>query len=294
MSRGWPWIVLACLLQASVGLAQSECPALSGATDTPKIAPPSAGGERAALNTLIQVDIDASLNPQFLLSRVDPMIDVPIAASWQRIGESDRFVIRPLDLLEEDTQYSTVVSADEGIYERFTFTTAGFVDETPPVFAFGPDQVVAYSSTPCGDDGTSHRVALTLQDATDDGHAGAIEYLVYLTRAAGLDGPVLLSRQYLAEATDLSFTLTPEQLSTPVCIVVDAVDGVGLHADPAKIEEFCFDPLQGNFFEPCAVGGPLRARWHGSLMLLLTAVCVVLGVRRRRLIPLSNRSLTQR
>lgn len=281
------------LLWSSPSRAQSEsqCPKSpeDGLDfDTVVISPPSKAAATVARNTLIRVDIRADLNPQLGLLRVVPAPDgndtyLPVPATWQQIASSDRFVIRPAELLAAETTYSVLARADTGLGPGagdFQFRTSDVIDTQPPDFKFGQDRVTGVSSVECGEDG-NRRVSITFARATDDGDEGGIEYLLYLTRASGLDAPRLLAREYLASGSgSMSFALRPEQLATPVCILVDVEDGVGNHAE--GIDEFCFDPLQGSFFEPCSVARHSSPRHVGFLVWLIVA-SLALRVRSHRL-----------
>lgn len=272
------------LLWSSPSLAQSEsqCPSDELDVDDLVVTPPGKDAPTVARNTLIRIDVLAAQNPTFGLLRVplDSPVDTPVPATWQRVGETDRFVVRPNELLEPMTKYRVVVGIDTLPKRELTFVTSDLVDTQPPQFNFGQDRVTRFSSIECGDEGR-RRVTLEFDRATDDGDQGSIEYLLYLTRASGLDAPRLMARQYLALGSEsMSFALEPEQLATPVCVVVDAVDGVGNHAE--GIDEFCFDPLQGSFFEPCSVARRSRP-WHAGFLAWLLAASLALRVRSRRL-----------
>lgn len=275
------------LLATSVAAqSESQCPKTSLADGDVIASPPGNTNPTVARNTLIRIDT-AVLNPTLGLFRVVTSTDAngneieedfPVPATWQRIGETNRFVMRPVDLLDAQTKHRITVRSD--ITKELTFMTSDVIDREPPTFRFGQDRVTAFSSVECGDEG-ARRVTITFDRARDDGDPGSIEYLLYLTRAADLEGPRLLARQYLASgAEDMTFTLVAEELATPVCVVVDAVDGVGRHAE--GIDEFCFDPLQGSFFEPCSVGARLEAQ-HAEILGLLLAAFLGLRVRSRRL-----------
>lgn len=293
VSRVAAFVLGLSLLWSSPSLAQSEsqCPKSpeDGLDfDTVVISPPSKSAATVARNTLIRVDIRADLNPEFGLLRVVPGLDgndtyVPVPATWQQIASTDRFVIRPAELLAPETTYSVLARADTGLGPGagdFKFQTSDVIDTRPPDFEFGQDSVTGVSSVECGEDG-NRRVSITFERATDDGDDGGIEYRLYLTRASGLDGPRLLAREYLASGSgNMSFVLRPDQLATPVCILVDVEDGVGNHAD--GLDEFCFDPLQGSFFEPCSVTGQASPR-HGAFFAWLLAASLALRVRYRRL-----------
>lgn len=212
---------------------------------------------------------------------------LPVSATWQRLGESDVFVVRPTELFQPETEYEIeVYNNATGLQTFRTFTTGTSIDRQPPEFTFGPDVVDDLASSKiaavCGEPEGSYNVSFSLAEATDDGDEGGIEFLAYLTRAAGLNGPVLLTRQYQSEGRSLAFTLTAEQVSTPVCVVVDAVDAVGNHAPEEDIQELCFDPLQGSFFEPCAVSAR-DLTVHGGVIAWMLAALLALRVRAVRL-----------
>lgn len=302
-------IVVALALAGAVEPSSAHAQTAPGCIDDPPmeiITSPPAGGKDVALDAPIQIRVIGDDEPVFGLFRLrdvagdaglpdaglsdagsQPVDDIPVPARWQRIGETNRFVVRAEDLFEPETDYVITIGTSTGLHTRRDFTTGTMIDSQPPKFTFGPERVTVFSSSPippaCGEDGESRRISISFDDATDDGNEGGIEYLLYLTRAAGLDTPQLLARQYRVQAKAMAFILTPDQVKTPVCIVVDAVDGVGKHAPAADIEQYCFDPLQGNFFEPCTVGGggsAAQGRWFLAYML---AVMLALSVRSRRI-----------
>ena len=74
----------------------------------------------------------------------------------------------------------------------------------------------------------------------------------------------------------MAFVLSPEEAVSPGCVVVHAVDGVGNVDDDMEPE--CFEPVQGNFFEPLCSASRVEGRHWLSWGLL----ALVLRRRRRR------------
>jgi hypothetical protein len=93
------------------------------------------------------------------------------------------------------------------------------------------------------------------------------------------------TRNFTTDLITMAFVLEPSEAVEPICVAIQAVDGVGRVDNDG--EPRCFDPIQGNFFEPlCTVGsfGASRAAsgaW-GSAGVLVGFALVLAGRRRRR------------
>jgi hypothetical protein len=131
----------------------------------------------------------------------------------------------------------------------------------------------------------SLRVKARVPRATDDGDQGSVEVLLYLTRAAGLRGPVLVDRGRNPEsgrgALELGFLLDQKQKAAPVCVALRAIDGVGKLSQTEP--ELCFDPAPGRYFASCGValaGSPIA--WRGSLVAWALGLTGLALSRRRR------------
>src|SRR5204863_6948117 len=83
----------------------------------------------------------------------------------------------------------------------------------------------------------SLRVKMSVPRPTDDTDSGSVEVLLFLTRAAGLSGPVLVDRARASRSgqgsLQLGFVLDPKQAAQPVCAALRAIDGVGRRAREA-------------------------------------------------------------
>ncbi len=183
----------------------------------------------------------------------------------------------------------------ERVYTGLAFAPTGFGElrvafETGP----GPDMTapilrardVVPSGTPadfeCGELRSGIRIDVRVRpalldplDATDPDRrtepATSIEYLLFQTRGPGLDAPTLRARgRGISATTDvtLAFGLRSEDASTPICVTVQAVDGQGAASLP--MDDVCFEPLTGNFFEGlCAAGGAPVGAWPALVALVL-------------------------
>ena len=160
--------------------------------------------------------------------------------------------------LRADTEYRFSVG---GFPREFDFITGDDRDEEPPEFLINRD-TLGLSTSPvsaeCGLPEGTLRATLEYPAAHDDNIEGASECLIFLTRSVEGQGPVLKRRLFNPGGTVVpSFLLTPTEASEPVCVAIVVLDALGKRA-PVE-PEFCFDPVQGNYFDPmCAVSAPGR------------------------------------
>ena len=225
---------------------------------------PSSG---ASCSTLDCVDGEGEFVPGRVQVLGDELIFVP-DVDWQS-GTAYRGIARGVDATLEFT-FCTGTSDDAGPAELGTINsvTSTIVDEER-----------------CDAPRGSYRISVFFPPATEFGPPGSVEYLLFQTRGTGIDGPVLRDRvrNFATDEIPMAFALPPEQATSPICVTVAAVDGVG-NVDYADNEggEVCVDPVQGNFFEPlCSVSAPgTRARW--TLVLAAAGFIVFLIVIRLR------------
>ena len=274
---------------------------------------PGSGAKDVALDTPVivryvtEVDLDeleAGLGEgESLLSLLRVVEDEPVTrfvpGRLQRIDDATLAFIAD-EPLDEDTDYRPLIAKPNfdgsSLTDAFVFTTGDELDQDPPTFDLAADEVLLSSnplSIDCDQPEGSFLVGLAFPPAEDDADEGGMEYLLYLSRAAGIEGPRLEARERHHTGTmNMSFILGPEQVQEPVCVVIRVVDGVGKTADGDA--ELCFDPVQGNFFEPgCSVVSaplPTSGSARGWVALFLIASVSMLlpgrrlgrGTRRRR------------
>lgn len=205
----------------------------------------------------------------------------------QVVGDRWVFFV-PDGELVASSQYAGIARGPESDLS-FTFRTGISRDARAPLLGNIDDPSTARIDRPCeGDRG--FRVDVRFDAATDDGPAGSIEYLLYLTRGATIEAPELRTRVRSLATSEITmaFSLSDAEAVAPVCFVVHAVDGLG-NVD-SDGEPVCFEPVQGTYFEACSVSAPGATRKLGAVglghsgpgLFGLGLVGLVLGVRRRR------------
>jgi hypothetical protein len=164
------------------------------------------------------------------------------------------------------------------------FTTGDHADREPPDFDPAPSEIDLEVDSPppeCAAPEGSLRVRLAMPRARDDSDEQSVRILLFLTRAAGLDAPLLRARVRNPESgrAGLRFLLTPEQARSPVCVVLRAIDGAGKLGEGEP--ELCFDPSRGSHFAGCSAARPGAAAMAAGAWTLVPW-CAVLAVARRR------------
>ena len=230
---------------------------------------PSIGADPATAITLVRCPPEA-----------DTCADgVPVTGSAQAVG--DVLVFTPDEAFESRTDYQGVaVGVDFNL--PFTFQTGAGFDTSPPTMGTIRDVRSEAVDTSCSAPEGGYRIDTVFTPATDDGPPGDIEYLYYLTRGPLVEAPELRDRLRNFAATDtitMSFVLEPREAVSPVCVTVYAIDGVGNIDDDT--EPFCFDPIQGNFFEPACAAAPSDRRAPLGLVLIGAPVALLFFRRRR-------------
>ncbi len=199
----------------------------------------------------------------------------PVAGEVQVAGDRTLYFV-PARNLRPGEQYAGVVRGiDQDL--SIAFRTGFSVDTGPPDLGPVDTPTTAQVGPSCEAPGGGYRVDVSFEPAADDGSAGSIEYLLYLTRGAGIEAPQLRrrARNFSTGLVTMAFVLAPEEADSPVCIVVHAVDGVG-NVD-RDMEPRCFEPVTGDYFEPACNAAAADA---GLWPLLLS-----LALLRRRLAP---------
>lgn len=196
-----------------------------------------------------------------------------VAGEVQVIGDRTLYFL-PARILAPGEQYAGVVRGiDQDL--SIAFRTGFSVDTGPPQLSRVDTPTTSQVGTSCEAPMGGYRVDVSFPPATDDGSPGSIEYLLYLTRGAGIEAPELRrrARNFSTGLVTMAFVLAPEEATSPVCVVVHAVDGVG-NVD-RDMEPRCFEPITGDYFEPVCSASTAPS---GALWLLLVAW----AVRRRR------------
>jgi hypothetical protein len=207
--------------------------------------PEGPGDDPASLVTLRRCgECDASCGPSS-----------PTVPGHVEVLGDDLFFV-PDAPLGERTRYAGEAVGLEGSL-AFSFCTGDQADDGPPTFgqAVRHDSVEVPSSCELPDGG--FRIGVYAEPATDDGPGGSLEYLLFLTRAEGLESPELVDRvrNFSAGEITMRLFLPRERAATPICLRMGVVDGVGnLTMAP---DETCFDPVSQVSFQGCAAGhGP--------------------------------------
>ncbi len=198
----------------------------------------------------------------------------------------DTLVYYPNSQWEPNQAYTGIARGVDGDL-TFSFCTGTLPDTTPPAMGY-LTRVTSTAVPPrCDAPQGGYRIAAFFPPATDgDGPPASISYLLYQTRGAGIEEPVLRStiRNFATDMQTMAFVLPPDQADEIICVRVIAVDGLG-NADPSDEDSGvdCIDPVQGNyFFSLCSVSAPGRGRAPLLGVALVGAVAITLVLRRRR------------
>jgi hypothetical protein len=188
----------------------------------------------------------------------DEGVDVP--GTVQVIG--DRLFFLPDGGFEPEQTYVGRATGVDDVLD-FRFCTGLSPDLEPPRLGAFLDAEPAETTALCVLPEGGRLVGLRWEQARDDGPAGSIEYLLYLTRANGVDAPELRDRlrNYASPEVTLNLRLDADEASEPVCVRMYALDGVGNVSESSP--EHCFDPITSAAFQPlCSVEAPT----HGSTL----------------------------
>jgi hypothetical protein len=190
----------------------------------------------------------------------------------------DNLIFFPDEFWDPQQAYSGVARGVDADLP-FNFCSGTLPDTTPPMFG-RLDQVTStvVNEPRCDAPAGGYRISAYFSPAEDPGGpGGSVEYLLFQTRGAGIEEPVLRDTWRNFSATDtisMAFVLPPEQASSVICVRVAAVDGLGnITWSDAVPERDCIDPVQGNYFYPlCAVSAPGRG---GACLVGLAALGLV-------------------
>lgn len=231
---------------------------------------PASGAAGVPLNTFIRVEYPPCY---FEVTGQDPLTSltltqdgVPVAGEVQLVGDYLFFVAE--GNLNGGVRYDLEARDFEGGFSA-SFRTGTTLDSSPPVLT---SALAATSTRSATED--EFRVGVSFSPVRDDGALGSIEYYLYLTRAGELDAPELRARLRNFGGTDeitMALTLSAEEVATPVCVEVRAVDGVGRSA---RFDPVCFDPKVGPFFNGCSIASS-TASMSASLLCALFALLVL-------------------
>ncbi len=227
---------------------------------------PASDARDVPLNAYIQVTYSPCY---FSRTGQDPATSIEVRRAGEivpgtaELGDDQTLFFIFDELLAPNQTYEVVARDFSGGFP-FSFSTAFGLDMRPPVFGEISDVVSTRVSEGTADapEG-SYRVDVSFEPAVDDGAAGSIEYLLYLSRGPeDLEAPELVARtrNFSTNTITMAFVLDAVSAESPICVVVHAVDGVG-QADSDQTPR-CFEPIMGSFFEGCAaVGQPDQAAW---------------------------------
>jgi hypothetical protein len=268
--------VICLFLAVSVVKAQ-DCPEDLG--QGPRMVTPADGAAGVSRNALVRIDytegyftegLGSPETSMELRSAEGDLID----GEFEAVGGRTLF-FRPAQLLPEERRFDGVAYGVEGELV-FSFRTGRAQDVESPVVG----RIVSSSASPlppgCEAPNGGYRVDLSLEAAVDDGPVGSLRYQVYLSRwgEAGLPNLRTEVRGYAGDRITAAFVLDESEVSTPICVAVQVVDGVGRVSETAATD--CFDPKSGQFFAGlCWVAG---AAVSSGTPPLAWALGVVLGV----------------
>lgn len=228
--------------------------------------------------TLMRVVRCPSGTPCGIPCAADEGVDVP--GTVQVVG--DRLYFLADGGLDPATTYvGRATGVDRAL--DFRFCTGALPDMEPPRLGGFLDAEPAETTAACVLPEGGRLIGLRWQQATDDGPPGSIEYLLYLTRANGVEEPILRDRlrNYASPEVTLNLRLDATESSEPVCVRMYAIDGVGNVSEGSP--EQCFDPLTTAAFQPlCATGAAGSGRAALGAIGLLGTALMLLATRRAR------------
>lgn len=253
----------------------------------PRVVTPSDSARDVTLDAIVEVEFsdgyfdEPGVDPATAVTLGEDDGGAAVPGRTQVIRDTLFFV--PDAPLSPSTFYSGRARGLDGDLE-FAFETGTVArDTTPPVLGEIDGASSSEVEPSCEAPDGGFRIDVSFRPATDDGPAGSIEYLLFLTRGPMVDAPQLraTARNFATELVTMAFVLSPDEAVAPVCVAVHAVDGLGNVDDDGQSR--CFDPVQGNYFEPlCSVtpGLPAASRRGPWLALLLALGLVARRLRR--------------
>ena len=206
--------------------------------------------------------------------------------------EADNLVrLSPREPLAGSTEHTVLIvqpGLDIVARDESSFATGPGSDREPPELSYSAEDVqvgVAELPPECGRERGARRVVLELPAASDDGDAQSVELEVVLTRAGGLTEPEVRARgPNDADGSQLSFILSAEEASGPVCLAIRARDALGRRSERAP--PVCFNPSTRPVFESaCSIGlVPSMNSGGASPWWLVLAASALARIGRRRAI----------
>lgn len=206
----------------------------------------------------------------------------PMVTGFAR-AVGDTLVFTPDASFEPGARYSGTAFGLDADFD-FSFRTGSNFDIRPPSLG----SILSMAATQNGEESCdtpagSYRVDVSFEAATDDGPPGDIEYQLYLSRGPEVEEPQLRARVRNQSAGEqiMAFIATGEEVASPICVSVLAIDGVGNVTESPN--PYCDDPIQGSFFEPLCSAAP-ASPGSPSVPAGATVLFAVLlaGFRRRR------------
>lgn len=205
----------------------------------------------------------------------------------------DEVVWQAVAALNPTTDYVATFSDTVGGSNLIRFRTGRGPSTTPP--RFGGLASVAIASAgedPCDPGAVDLTVRFErAQRASAFGDVGwpdiDIEYVLFVTRGAGVSGPRVLERArvqgsgFSADATAQRTVRIPGALArAPLCLTMQAFDPTG-RSDGNSVEQ-CVNPASGNFFVGCAAAPGAPRSFSPWAMALAAALAVRRRFSRRR------------
>lgn len=232
---------------------------------------PAIGASNVTLDAPIKIRysddffVDGTADPESALTLSNAETGEEVSGRTE-VLDGDILFFYPDELLEPTTRYEGIAFGLERD-EEINFRTGRDIDRMPPDLG----EIVDVSSSKvkdrrCDAPEGGYRVDVVVEPAREDGPIASVEYLLYLTRGPGIVEPEQrdVTRGFATDEITMVFVLSPAEAVEPVCVAVQAVDGVGKVDDDGR--PVCFDPVQGNFFEPlCSATGAGAGRGRGLL-----------------------------
>lgn len=300
-------VALACCPGAGARAQTAECDDSSVQGVTPLEVTPGDGATSVARDATVIVrfaraaDLDGLLRQLAVAADTDPCAralvclfrdsgsgppEIVPGHTEQLDARSAAFV--PDALLAASSHHFAAIARpgfDNAARTEVEFDTGDDVDREAPRFDPAQSAIDLEVDSPppeCEAPPGSMRVRLGVPRARDDADEESVRILLFLTRAEGLDAPLLRARARNPDSgrAELRFLLTPEQARAPVCVVLRAIDGAGKLSQGEP--ELCFDPSRGSHFAGCSAARPGAGTMAAGAWTLVPWCAVLAALRRRR------------
>jgi hypothetical protein len=204
----------------------------------------------------------------------------PVPGAVQALG--DVFIFTPSTSWAADSTFEGRATGIDGML-AFSFRTGPSRDVTPPSLGAITSISSARAAPSCDAPEGGYRIDVTLEPAIDDGPPGSIEYFAYLTRGPTVTEPQLRARirNFPTSEITMAFVISREEGASPVCVEVQAADGIdgSMHRTATPIR--CIDPAVGSFFDSlCAVSFHRDERASHASLFGVAFVAMILARRR--------------